>query len=108
MPLSNATRRLATQFRIIFSELQAAHPVGSADGHASLQLFGRRYAAEMYLCAQQLLEEGQAAAGDDSAELQAELTRTQWAACILHQPRRLPGTATADGPTRFRRPAVSM
>ena len=90
--LSTATRRLASQLHIIYTELQAAHPGSTSieqppltDG--GLQRFGRRYDEVIYSCALLLRKEQERASaadmgGDDAAELQAELTRTIWSACI--------------------------
>ena len=88
-----ATRSLVSQLRIVFAELRAeAH--GSLTPQA-LQAYGRRYAAEMYLCAQRLRDQVAAAAAAGSpaslslpavaeppAEVEAELQRMLWAVCI--------------------------
>lgn len=82
-----ASASLVAQLRIIFSELVVAHPSAgeswTASSAAALQGFGRQYAAEMYLCAQQLRDQESAApSAEEAAEVRAELQRTLWAVCI--------------------------
>ena len=75
--LTLATRKLASQLRIIFNELQRAHPAPHSDpwgsNDAELQHFARKYASEMYICAQQLTKEVEEASPstDDAEELSA-------------------------------------
>ncbi|KAL1524496.1 hypothetical protein AB1Y20_019390 [Prymnesium parvum] len=85
MSVARATRTLATQLRIIFHELQAAHPGSSRAGSSPvLHHFGRRYASEIYQCADELQGEVDNADVDEEEreELCAERDRTLWAACI--------------------------
>ena len=81
MSLPNGTRRLASALRIIFKDLQEAHPGPSADTSSSLIHFGRKYLEAIYDCIGKLREEQQKS-GMDEEELQSELTRTIWSACI--------------------------
>ena len=83
-----AVRSLIGQLRIVYAELAASQPqpsdVYSPSGAAKFQDFGRRYAAELYLCAQKLRDE-QATVGSgttEAYELQSELQRILWAVCI--------------------------
>ena len=85
--IRSPTRRLASQFRIIFSELGKAHPGGGPPpAPAPLVAFGRRYVAEMYLCANELRQEVERVppgADDEAAEIRAELHRTLWGSCVF-------------------------
>ena len=76
------TKALCSQLRIVFSEFQsAAAPSGYPP--SELQSYGRRYAAEMYLCAQQLRDQTESGGSAEPAgEVRAELQRTLWAVCI--------------------------
>ena len=70
-----AIRALVSQMRIVYTELQQQPPESMAS--SALQHYGRRYAAEIYLAAQQFRDEP-----DSDAESRAELQRTLWGACI--------------------------
>ena len=82
------TKALTHQLRIVLTELQQQ---SSAAGYATSEMlaFGRRYAAEMYLCAQQLRDQATqqspaapSAEGESADDVRAELQRVLWAACI--------------------------
>ena len=81
---SSFQKALCSQLRIVHSELQAASASGRL-GASELQSFGRRYAAEMYLCTQQLrdcLQADAAAQGGTSEDVRTQLQQTLWAVCI--------------------------
>ena len=78
-----ASKALTHQLRIVLQELQQSSNYQPSE----MLVFGRRYAAEMYLCAQQLrdqaMQQSSASSGAESPdELRAELQRVLWAACI--------------------------
>ena len=91
MVVARATRCLLSQLHVNLLEL-SAFPVYGEDGeeaqHARLPApdvtdLGRKYIAEMHICAAELdKEEGAATSSAQAAALRAERQRTEWAACI--------------------------
>ena len=90
MTIARATRCLLSQLHVNLLEL-SAFPVYE-DGEDAQQArlpapdvtdLGRKYIAEMHICAAELdKEEGAATSGAQAAALRAERQRTEWAACI--------------------------
>eukprot|EP00964_Phaeocystis_antarctica_P013275 scaffold7267_cov72-Phaeocystis_antarctica.AAC.7 len=91
MVVARATRCLLSQLHVNLLEL-SAFPVYGEDGEDAQQArlpapdvtdLGRKYIAEMHICAAELdKEEGAATSSAQAAALRAERQRTEWAACI--------------------------
>ena len=90
--VARATRCLLSQLHVNLLEL-STFPVIGEDGEDAQQArhlpapdvtdLGRKYIAEMHICAAELdTEERAAASGAQAAALRAERQRTEWAACI--------------------------
>jgi hypothetical protein len=90
MVVARATRCLLSQLHVNLLEL-SAFPVYGEDGDAQqarlpapdVTDLGRKYIAEIHICAAELdKEEGAATSSAQAAALRAERQRTEWAACI--------------------------
>ena len=89
MVVARATRCLLSQLHVNLLEL-SAFPVFGEDGEDAQRLpapdvtdLGKKYIAEIHICAGELdKEEGAATSSAQAAALRAERQRTEWAACI--------------------------
>ena len=89
MVVARATRGLLSQLHVNLLEL-SAFPVFGEDGEDAQRLpapdvtdLGKKYIAEIHICAGELdKEEGAATSRAQAAALRAERQRTEWAACI--------------------------
>jgi predicted AAA+ superfamily ATPase len=82
--LHPALSALAHQLRIIYIDErgpQASADVWSPASAATLQRYGRRFAAELYMASQQLRNQIEAMEGAEP-EVFSELQRTLWSVCI--------------------------
>ena len=91
MTLARATRCLLSQLHVNLLELTDSFPVVGEEGREpqpgapmpDVADLGRKYIAEMHICAAELHKEEEATAGGAQlAALRAERQRTEWAACI--------------------------
>ena len=90
MSMARGTRCLLSQLHVNLLELSESFPVVGEELDESqpgvpipdVSDLGRKYIAEMHICAADLHKEEGVAAGSAQAALRAERQRTEWAACI--------------------------